>query len=63
MTNGFYHRPDISVRIAQGVENAGGRLHEKTQRVGEVDLFRHPTAGWLEGFTLRQAEDYEITEV
>lgn len=33
------------------------------RRVGEVDLFRHPTAGWLEGFTLRQAEDYEITEV
>ena len=33
------------------------------RRVGKVDLFRHPTGGWLESFTLRQAEDYEITEV
>lgn len=33
------------------------------RHVGKVDLFRHPTAGWLEGFTLRQAKDYEITEV
>ena len=36
---------------------------EYLRRVGKIDLFRHPTAGWLEGFTLRQAEDYEITEV
>ena len=33
------------------------------RHVGKVDLFRHPTAGWLEGFTLQQFEDYEITEV
>ena len=33
------------------------------RHVGKVDLFRHPKAGWLESFTLRQAEDYEITEV
>lgn len=33
------------------------------RRVGKVNLFRHPTEGWLESFTLRQAEDYEITEV
>ena len=33
------------------------------RRVGKIDLFQHTTAGWLEGFTLRQAEDYEITEV
>lgn len=33
------------------------------QRVGKIDLFRHPTAGWLEGFTQQQVEDYEITEV
>ncbi len=33
------------------------------RHVGRVDLFRHPTAGWLEGFTQRQVEDYEITEV
>ena len=33
------------------------------RRVGKVDLFRHPTGGWLESFTQRQIEDYEITEV
>ena len=33
------------------------------QRVGKVDLFRHPTAGWLESFTLWQTKSYKITEV
>lgn len=33
------------------------------RRVGKVNLFRHPTFGWLESFTQRQIEDYEITEV
>ena len=33
------------------------------RRVGKVNLFRHPTFGWLESFTQRQVEDYEITEV
>ena len=32
------------------------------RRVGKIDLFRHPTAGWLEGFTLRQTKSYEIEE-
>ena len=32
------------------------------RRVGKVDLFRHPTAGWLEGFTRRQTKSYEIEE-
>lgn len=33
------------------------------RHVGKVDLFKSPTAGWLESFTQRQIEDYEITEV
>lgn len=33
------------------------------RRVGKVDLFRSPSAGWLESFTRAQAEDYEIMEV
>lgn len=33
------------------------------RHVGEVALFKSPTAGWLESFTQRQIEDYEITEV
>lgn len=33
------------------------------RHVGEVKLFRHPTGSWLESFTQRQIEDYEITEV
>jgi len=33
------------------------------RRVGRVDLFRHPTSGWMESFTQQQVEDYEITEV
>lgn len=32
------------------------------RHVGKVDLFRHPTEGWLESFTRAQAEDYEIME-
>lgn len=32
------------------------------RRVGKIDLFRPPTAGWLEGFTLRQTKSYEIEE-
>lgn len=33
------------------------------RHVGKVDLFKSSTAGWLESFTQRQIEDYEITEV
>ena len=33
------------------------------RHVGKVALFKSPTAGWLESFTQRQIEDYEITEV
>lgn len=33
------------------------------RHVGKVDLFRHPTAGWLESFTRAQLSDYEITEM
>lgn len=33
------------------------------RHVGKVKLFRHPTGSWLESFTQRQIEDYEITEV
>ena len=33
------------------------------QHVGKVALFKSPTAGWLESFTQRQIEDYEITEM
>lgn len=33
------------------------------RRVGKVDLFRSPRAGWLESFTREQAGDYEITEM
>ena len=33
------------------------------RRVGKVDLFRSPSAGWLESFTQGQLEDHEITEI
>lgn len=33
------------------------------RHVGKKALFKSPTAGWLESFTQRQIEDYEITEV
>ena len=33
------------------------------RRVGKVDLFRSPSAGWLESFTRGQAGGYEIMEV
>lgn len=33
------------------------------RHVGKVDLFQHPTAGWLESFTLWQTKSYEIEEV
>lgn len=33
------------------------------RHVGKVDLFRSPSAGWLESFTRGQLEDYEITEM
>lgn len=32
------------------------------RHVGKIDLFQHPTAGWLEGFTLWQTKSYEIEE-
>ena len=33
------------------------------RHVGKVDLFKNPSGDWLESFTQRQVEDYEITEV
>ena len=33
------------------------------RRVGKVDLFRSPSARWLESFTREQLEDHEITEI
>lgn len=33
------------------------------QHVGKVALFQSPSGDWLESFTQRQVEDYEITEV
>lgn len=33
------------------------------RHVGKVALFQSPSGDWLESFTQRQVEDYEITEV
>ena len=33
------------------------------RRVGVVDVFKSPTASWVESFTLEQLKDFDIREV
>ena len=58
----YYFKPKNQKETPRGGHPEGIFGMVYLRRVGKVDLFRSPSAGWLESFTRAQAEDYEITE-
>ena len=58
----YYFKPRDQRGTPRGGHLEGGFGMTYLRRVGKVDLFRSPSAGWLESFTRGQLEDYEITK-
>ncbi len=59
----YYFKPKNQKETPRGghLDGIFGMVY--LRRVGKVDLFRSPSAGWLESFTREQLEDHEITEI